>query len=811
VSQPEGGGGPPDPVVAAGTARSMADLAQVLRHLRRRDARRRGGAPLTFRALAAETGWSIGAIAEYFGGTALPPTDRFDDLIRMLGAGPAEQGALATARDRVDELRRVRPEAGPGARRGRTPHPGPRVVPRQLPPAIRHFVGRAAELDTLDRLADRASSGDPESRAGVTALISGTAGVGKTALAVRWAARAVDRFPDGQLYVNLRGFDPSGSPMTAAEAVRVFLDAWDIAGPRIPTTVDAQIALYRSLLSDRRILVVLDNAGDADQVRPLLPGCASVLTVVTSRDRLTGLVATEEAHPVILELLRPEDARALLADRVGRRRVDAEPQAVDEIVNRSAGLPLALAVVAARASTQPGFALATLAAGLRDSAGGLAALVDDDPLIDVRAVFSWSYQRLSPGAARLFRHLGTHPGPDVGVAAAASLAGARPPVVRRALAELTRTHLIVEPAPGRYALHDLLREYAAERARATDSEADRSRAVGRLLDHYVHTAYQADRLLNPERGPIELDPVRPGVEPEDLTEYTAARAWFDRELPVVLAVVNLAAAVGEHGHVWRLAWSLEKTLDGRGDWPTQVAVQSAALAAAQRVDDPTAQAGAHRFLALAQTQLGRFDLAHDHLARALELFRRAGDPLGQGHVHLNLTWVFERQGRLAEALAHSHQALELYQVAGDRDGQAGALNAIGWYHALLGEHKRALVHCRQALPLLQSVGNRRGEADTWDSLGYAHHHLGDHDQAVTCYRRSLDLFRRLDNRYFEAVILSHLGDALRAGGDPDGARRAYAEALVILDDLDHPDAEMAQARLDETDRADQSAFGSGTE
>jgi DNA-binding SARP family transcriptional activator len=364
-------------------------------------------------------------------------------------------------------------------------------VPTQLPPARNGFAGRVPELASLDALAARRSA------AVVVCAVVGTAGVGKTALALHWAHRSAPDFPDGQLYVDLRGFDPHRAPLDPADVVRGFLDALEVPVDQIPAGLDAQTGLYRSLLAARQMLVVLDNARDIEQVRPLLPGAPGSLAIVTSRDQLVSLVAAVGARPLVLDLFRAAEARDLLTRRLGEARVAAEPGAVEQIIARCAGLPLALAIAAARAATRPGFPLALLAEELREAGGTLDALDGGDPFTDVRAVLSWSYRRLSPDAARLFRLLGPNPGRDMSAAAAASLAGVRPGEVRPLLAELTRAHLLTEASPRRYAFHDLLRAYAIEQAHRSESDDDRRAAVGRLLDHYVHTGHSVPELLEP--------------------------------------------------------------------------------------------------------------------------------------------------------------------------------------------------------------------------------------------------------------------------------------------------------------------------
>jgi DNA-binding SARP family transcriptional activator/DNA-binding XRE family transcriptional regulator len=448
--------------------------------------------------------------------------------------------------------------------------------PRQLPAAVPGFTGRAAHLERLDALLPR--EGSSQGTAVVISAIDGTAGVGKTALAVYWAHRVADRFPDGQLYVNLRGFDPAG-PVPPDEAVRGFLDALHVPGQRMPVGLDAQAALYRSLLAGRRMLVVLDNARDADQVRPLLPGSSGCLVIVTSRNELAGLVAAEGAHPVPLDLLDPEDAAQLLARRLGADRVAAEPEALASIVRACAGLPLALVIVAARAATRPGLSLAALAAELRQARGGLDAFSGTDPVTDVRAVFSWSYRSLSEPAGRLFRLLGLHPGADLTMRAAASLAGVPAEEVRPLLAELSRARLMAEHAPGRYAFHDLLRAYAAELAAETDPPEERHAALHRLLDHYLHTAYAADAQLNPHRDQITRTPSQPGVTLDEVSNQRHALAWFAAEHATLLAVIERTVTAGCDTHTWQLAWAVTTYLDRQGHWHDWAGVQELALMA----------------------------------------------------------------------------------------------------------------------------------------------------------------------------------------------------------------------------------------
>jgi DNA-binding SARP family transcriptional activator len=666
----------------------------------------------------------------------------------------------------------------------------PTPVPAQLPADITHFTGRAGQLDALTALAQNAGG------AVVITAIGGTAGIGKTALAVHWAHQAATSFPDGQLYVDLRGFDPTGTPVQAEAAIRGFLHALGVPPARIPADPDAQAGLYRSLLAGQRMLVVLDNARDPAQVRPLLPGSAGSVALVTSRSQLTGLAAADGAHNLILDLLTAQEARDLLAHRLGADRVTAEPDAAEELAVLCARLPLALNITAARAAARPAFPLAVFAAQLRQARGRLAALDAGDATADVRAVFSWSYRALSPAAARTFRLLGIHPGPDATAPATASLTAVSREQASAALDELAAAHLLTEHAPGRYAFHDLLRAYAADQARTHDTGEEQHQALRRVLDHYLNTAYAADRLLHPVRmDMLTLAPLRPGTAPEELADDQQAWQWMEAEHPVLLAAIAQAAAHGFDLHACQLLWTLLTYLDRRGKWHDSLAVQTVSLAAAQRLGNLAEQPLAHRALGIFCGRLGSYADADTHLHRALELYRQLGDHAGQGATHFLLATTRELQGRYREALGHAQQALELYRAAGHQVGQARALNAVGWCSSLLGDHQQALDPCQQALALYRDLGDQTGEAGTLDSLGHAHQHLGCHRQAIECYHQALDLFRTIRHRYKEAVTLTRLGDTHHAAGGNDAARDAWEQAQALFEDLQHPDAEQVHHKL----------------
>jgi DNA-binding SARP family transcriptional activator len=435
------------------------------------------------------------------------------------------------------------------------------VVPRQLPADIAHFSGRADALKILNALTGRVSG---TGGAVVISVIDGSAGIGKTALAVHWAHRHADRFPGGQLYVNLRGFDPAGTPVQAAEAIRGFLAALGVSSPQIPPDLEEQAALYRSLLAGRQMLIVLDNARDPEQVRPLLPGAAGCLVLVTSRNRLTSLVVLQGADPVTLDLLTFDEASELLARRLGADRVAAEPGAVDDLIGLCARLPLALNITAGRAAAHPSFLLATLADQLRDTHHRLAALDAGDTAANTRAVFSWSYRTLGGEAARMFRLLGVHPGPDITVLAAASLTATTPDQARTALDELTAVHLLSEHAPGRYGFHDLLRAYAMEQARTRDTDEERHQALRRAVEHYLHTAAAGHRVLAPlQRSPIPLREPAAGVATHPVPDPLSALLWFDQEHDCLLTIQRLACSQGWDVQVCLLAWTMD-TYHSRG-------------------------------------------------------------------------------------------------------------------------------------------------------------------------------------------------------------------------------------------------------
>jgi DNA-binding SARP family transcriptional activator/tetratricopeptide (TPR) repeat protein len=651
-------------------------------------------------------------------------------------------------------------------------------VPRQLPADLPVFAGRTAELALLAGVLP--PDGDPSAP---VVVIGGGAGMGKTTLAVHWAHQVAGRFPDGQLYANLRGFDPGGHQVTPDEVVRGFLGALGVPAAQVPADADARFGRYRDLLAGRRMLVVLDNARDAEHVRPLLPASPGCLAVVTSRHQLPSLIVAG-AVPATLGLLSAGETRDLLARRLGPVRVDAEPETVAEIGELCARLPLALAIVAARAATNPDFSLASLREELT-TVGGLDAFETGDPAANVRAVFSWSYLTLSEPAARLFRLLGLHPGPHATVVAAAGLLGVPVRDARALLGELARAQLIVESSPGRHGFHDLLRAYASELAHTEEPSDVRHDAIHRLLDHYTHTAWLADRLLRPLRKtPVTPAPAPDGVVVGDLRTDTQAVEWFAAEHEVLYAAIEQAARHGFDTHAWQLAVTLPATqAHGGARWLGTPALYETALTAGRRLGDPVALALTHRARSLLHLTLDQLDDAETELRAALALSEEIGDHALLADVHQGLGALCTRTGRYAESYQHAERILESYEAMGNQLGVAAAYNNLAWCLVQLDDSEQAVTLCEKALEMFEGGKSDRHEAHTWDTLGQAHRRLGHEDEAISCFRRSIELFRKVNTRYAESDTLREIGDIYYERGALAEARKEWQEALAIVEEL----------------------------
>jgi tetratricopeptide (TPR) repeat protein len=652
------------------------------------------------------------------------------------------------------------------------------VVPRQLPSPVGHFIGRTAELATLIALADQVEA----STGPVVRVLEGTAGVGKTTLAIQAAHAVSDRFPDGQLYVNLRGFDPAGGPMPSGEALSGFLTALGAVPTVQPLGVEELAALYRTVLVGRRVLVVIDNARDANQVRRLLPGGPGSLVLVTSRNQL-GALAGVGARPVRVRPFTVTEARELLTWRLGPERVSREPHAADELSRLCAGLPLALSVAAAHADMRPGFSLTAVASEFRSR--GLDLLETGDPLTTARQVFSWSYQYLSDETARVFRLLGVVPGPDLSVLAAASLTAMPVEKVYIALDELARAHLAEEHRPGRFRFHDLLRTYAAELAASADVADDRREAARRMLDHYLHSAMSASAQLRPARlEPRPRTPL-PGVAPVQVADPEEAMAWFNTEIRVLLGLTGYAGANGFDEYAWQIAWAMAQYLLRSGRHRDWVATQWVAVGAASRLGDPVAQAHSHYYLAYALSTMGDNVAAEPHASQSLELFREVGDRGSEAMVLNGLAAMISEQGRHADALEVARDALRVVKESGCWWIEATLRVTVGRLYALSGQHERGLAHCERGLALHREAGNHGGVGDALYHMGKAHARHGDLGQARSCLEQAVDAYRDLGAAIDEALGLTELGDVLAATGSAadDAPREAWLAALLIFDGL----------------------------
>ncbi|MFB9208566.1 BTAD domain-containing putative transcriptional regulator [Nonomuraea spiralis] len=641
------------------------------------------------------------------------------------------------------------------------------LAPAQLPLDLDCFVGRAAELERLD--GERAP----------VRVIHGPPGVGKSSLALRWAHLHREHYPDGQLHADLDASD-------AAAVLPRFLGSLGVPEGRVPASLDAQIGLFRSVLSGRRVLVVLDGARDAAQVRPLLAGAPGCLTLITTRSDLSGLSVTSGASLLRLDVLPDGDARGLLSARLGTARLSAEPEAAGQIVRRCGRLPLALAIVAARLSRRTELSLADTAADL--ARPGLEPFVHADPAIDLRRALGRSYHDLPEPAARLFRLLGRESGAHLSLAAVASLAGLPVDRARETVDRLDHANLVELRAEGRVRLHDLLRVYAAEQGRAADDQEVRQEATRRLLDHYVHTALSASDACYPHRERLHPPPPVTGVVVQRFAGATQALRWFAAESPPLPALLAEATGAGLNRHTWQLAWAFSEFMQRRGPWAEILNVQAVALSAAERLDDGLAAARCHNATARAHVKLGHDREAVAHFERALELHRRFTEPALEAHVHLGLTVPLSRI-RPGRELEHAVRAMELFRQGGDVVGEARALNNAGWWRAQRGEYEQALADCRRAQRLLAEFGYPQGEGHAWDSVAYVLDAMGHHAEAVACYERAAELLRGCDDLYPAAETLVRLGETHALAGEAEAALDAWKRAAEWFDELGDARAE----------------------
>jgi tetratricopeptide (TPR) repeat protein/transcriptional regulator with XRE-family HTH domain len=777
--------------------------------------RQREASGLTQEELAVRSGLSVRAVSDLERGRTAHP---YPATLRRLADAFALQGQ---ARTDFFAAARASPQPEPSAAVPGRPAAAPSVwsvVPAQLPPTVADFTGRSRELGRMDSLL-RAASGMP------MLAVAGPPGVGKTALALHWAHLAASRYPDGQLYLNLRGYDPE-RPVEPDDALGQFLRALGVGAADIPPELAARSALMRSILARRRVLVLLDNASGEEQVRPLLPGTASCAVMVTSRDRLAGLVARDGARRLDLGVLPMVEAIALLETLIGDR-IRRDPAAAVVLAERCARLPLALRVAAEQATDRPTVRVADLARELADDERRLDLLdAGGDRRSGVAAVFSWSYLHLPAAAARAFRLLGIHPGREYDQYALAALDDIDLTQARWALSTLARAHLLDEYEPGWYAMHDLLHAYARKLADETKPAQARRAALTRLYDAYRHSAAEAMNTLYPSERMRRPQVPAAATPVPDLGEDVAAASWLDAEHRNLIAVCVHAADHGWPGHALDIVVTVWRQQYVRGWYDEALALSTLVLPAARAAGDGSTEAqllsqisgvwlrlgqperavgpltkslallraiGSRREegralgnLGVYHARMGKLDQAADYLRQSLAIGDELGDRDAAAYSLGNLAEVYRLQHRDEEALEHIGRALAIFRETGQRVGESIALGNLGDMHEGLGNHALAIEHLRQALSIDREIGNRSGEGSVLNSLGRVLQRMGCHTEAVEHRRRALELHRQTGNLGLQIEALNGLGEALLAIDVLDEARVCHESALALLGDAAEP-------------------------
>ncbi|MFF4903033.1 ATP-binding protein [Streptomyces sp. NPDC001068] len=728
-----------------------------------REARRR--ALLTLEALAEASGVSVRAISDMERGRSLPRQATLTELLEALDPAEDERRQLvrAAARHTHD-------------------------VPRQLPPDLAVFRGRAEVMRRVHSLTAQTAE-----RGGhvVVSAIGGMAGVGKTTLAVHWAHQVADGFPDGQLYVNLRGFEASERPLDPGEALGGFLTALGVPSADMPSGTEERSALFRQRTASRRLVAVLDNARDEEQVRPLLPASPGCLAIITSRNRLSGLAATEGCTLVGLNIWDENEALSALTARIGEERCGAEPGAAAELVRLCGYLPLAVAVVGAQLSAAPGMPLRVAVRELAEAR--LDVLSTGDLRADVRTVFSWSYRTLTPGSARFFRLLALHPGPSASAESAASLAGVDMATARRCLRELASASLLSRDVDGHYVLHDLVRAHGLELL--DEHHDDRRAAEVRLLDYLRHNAYSAGLFVSRYKADPP-GPAVPGVVHVPVSGREDALDWYERESAATAAALRGVEDPGLLRHRVDLAleWVGYNAVAGR--WTEEIVAERIALEAALTLDDPVAivQSGANLVRALVETGSHR-----EADEPATVMLRHLGrlPPARQVRAEQNLNRLRFEQKRIPEALQHARNALALCRSHGLRDKIPVALVGLGAVLDEIGDYRGAITTTEEALPLLREAGDRRTEGVALSNIGQALENLDDPDAAIDHYERALRLYEAVLDTYGQAEVWDRLASAHLRKGAVEKARASWTRSADLFSSLRVARAEGIRARLDD--------------
>ncbi|MBB3091790.1 tetratricopeptide (TPR) repeat protein [Nocardioides albus] len=723
--------------------------------------------------------------------------DALADALELTGAGRAD---FLSGSGRVEE----RSVAAPTD-----------LVPRQLPPRLMSFVGRTEEVGVLDDVVARVAT-DRHSDAGtVVVTMSGLPGIGKTALAVEWGHRAASRFPDGQLYLNLRGFDAKNEPLSSGEALRELLTSLGVAESKICRGLGARIGQYRTLVSAMRILVILDNVVDPDQVRPLLPVGAGSAALVLSRHRLPGLVAQVGAVPVSLGVLRPAEACQLISSRLSSsaRARDVQMEELQPLVDMCSGLPLALALIASRAQLDPG-AISEYAARSVDDQTGLAVLSLGDRSTSFESILVRSIDSLSKEARDCFILIGLGASSEFSIAEVASLRGHGRIEARSLIDELMDASLVQAAGGGRMTLHDLLWEFVVREAQREVPEDVANLCRKRLLDYLIHNAVAATATFAPHRTRPDLSQPAVGVVLEEFRTPQEGRAWMESTLDTALAAVGHGVGWGLLAEVAWLAEGVSAYLDIQGRWTDLLTTEEAALRAGEMLDDAQIQALACRRMAIAQARVGEVASAEDSARRAIRLYSRFGDISGEAHAHRLLGGLLEESCAHESALEHRREALSRFEILGDEAATAMALNAVGWSHALLGEFDVALDYCLRSTDTATRLGHSRSIAAAWDSVGFIARSIGDRARAENAYDHALASWRASGERYYLARTYESVAGLRAETGDQRGAIDALETALDLYDELGSPEIDRIQGLLaelaDSTAREDEAGRVCGT-
>jgi tetratricopeptide (TPR) repeat protein/transcriptional regulator with XRE-family HTH domain len=643
-----------------------------------------------------------------------------------------------------------------------------RAAPRQLPADVAAFVGRTRELAFVDEAGDGGA-------VRVT-VIDGMAGIGKTALAVHAAHRVASRFPDGDLFMDLHGHTQGVAAAEPAETLARLLEVLGVPGEAIPQDVNDRAALYRTMLADRKMLIVLDNAADEAQVRPLLPGSGSSLVLITSRRRLVGL---DEARAISVDVLPVADAVALFTRTAGEERVAGAPrETLTEVVRRCGLLPLAIRLAAARLKAHPAWSVEHLLERLEAHQRLLSELHAGRR--SITAALDLSYRELTAAEQRAYRLLALHPGVDIAPDAAAALLSTTVARAATLLDRLLEIHLLQEPNPGRYRFHDLIRAHGAERAADEEPEADRRAAMTRLLDHYSRAASAAMDLLYPDEA--DTRPRLPSGT-GSMSDASAATAWLDTELANLLALAQYAAEHDFPQHVQHLSATLHRPLRGRGRYAEAEALHARALSAARALGDRTGEMEALLELGEIHSVSSRYEAAVEVTMSALKIARAIGHEAGELRALYGLGVSAGSRGQYAQAVEYYTQALEIARTIGHRTGELDALIGFGNAHRAMGEREQAVDALVRALGIARAIGHRISELRALNGLGRIHLGANDYRSATDCFTRALDLARSTGHRLGELSGLTALGSLHRSRGRHELARDCYRQVLDIAREI----------------------------